>query len=74
MVDEPAESLWVRVKEKTHRGDIVVGVYYRLPDQEEQGDEALYTAGRSILSFAGPCPHGGLKPTLYLLEGQHSRA
>lgn len=74
MDDEPAEILWLRIKEKTHRGAIVVGVSYRLPGQEEQVDEALCTTGRSILSFAGPCPHGGLQPTLYLLEGQHSRA
>ena len=40
--DEPTESLWVRLEEKTGKGGIVVGVCYRPPDQEEQADEALY--------------------------------
>lgn len=34
------QSLWVRIKGRTH--DIVVGVYYRPPDQEDQTDEDLY--------------------------------
>jgi len=65
MDDETAESLWVRILEKTHRHYIVVGVYCRLLDQEEQVGEALYTADRSIFLFAGPCPHRGLQPTLW---------
>lgn len=32
---EMTETLWVSVKEQTSMGDIVVGVCYRLPDQEE---------------------------------------
>ena len=35
MDEEPTESLWVRIKEKTGKGDIVVSICYRLPDQEE---------------------------------------
>ena len=42
MDDVPSESLWVRVKEKTGNGDILMGACYRLPDQEEPADEALY--------------------------------
>ena len=30
-----------RIKEQTSMGDIVMGVCYRLPDREEQADEAL---------------------------------
>lgn len=33
MDEEPAEDLWVRIKEQTSMGDTVVGVCYRLPDQ-----------------------------------------
>ena len=40
--DEPSESLWVSTKEKTGKGDIVVGVCYKPPDQEEPADETLY--------------------------------
>ena len=42
MDDEPSESLWVSTKEKTGKGDIVVGVCYKPPDQEEPADETLY--------------------------------
>lgn len=34
MGDEKAEGLWVRVRGQTNMGD-VVGVFYRLPGQEE---------------------------------------
>ena len=37
--DEPADSLWVRIRGQPTVGDIVVGVCYRPPDQEEV-DEA----------------------------------
>ena len=40
--EELTERLWVRVKGKAEEGDIVVGVCYRLPNQEDQVDEALY--------------------------------
>lgn len=40
MDEEPNESLCVRIKERTGRGDIIVGVDYRSSDQEEQLDEA----------------------------------
>ncbi|GAB0210230.1 hypothetical protein GRJ2_003488800 [Grus japonensis] len=33
MDEEPTESLWVRIKVRAGTGDIVVGVYYRPPDQ-----------------------------------------
>ncbi|GAB0209103.1 mitochondrial enolase superfamily member 1 [Grus japonensis] len=42
MDDEPTESLWIRIKERTVKDDIVVGVCYRPPDQKEQADELLY--------------------------------
>jgi len=31
--EEQVESLWVRIKGQAHKGDIMVGVYYRPPDQ-----------------------------------------
>ena len=37
-----AKSLWVRIKGRAGTGDIIVGVCYRPPDQEDQADEALY--------------------------------
>lgn len=35
------ESLWVRIRVKT-KVDIQVGVHYRMPDQDEETDEAFY--------------------------------
>ena len=40
--EEGVESLWVRIKGQPHLGDVIVGVYYRPPDQEEEVDEAFY--------------------------------
>ncbi|GAB0209793.1 hypothetical protein GRJ2_003445000 [Grus japonensis] len=42
MDEEPTESLWVRIKGSTGTGDIIAGVCYRPPNQEDQVDEALY--------------------------------
>lgn len=56
--EELTETLWVSSKEKTGKGDIVVGICYRLPDQEVQVDEALYSqpevvSGSQALVFLG---------------------
>lgn len=39
MDEEPNECSQVRIKERAGKGDIIVRVCYRLPDQEEQADE-----------------------------------
>ncbi|KAK4810861.1 hypothetical protein QYF61_008833 [Mycteria americana] len=36
------ESLWVRIGDRGNKGNLVVGVYYRLPDQGEPTDEAFF--------------------------------
>lgn len=41
MDEELTESLWVRIKERTGKGDIIVGACYRPPDQGKQEDRAL---------------------------------
>lgn len=33
------KSLWVKVRDQANKGNFVVGVYYRLPDQGEEVDE-----------------------------------
>jgi len=40
--EERVEILWIRSKGQAHMGDIMVGVYYRPPDQGEEVDEAFY--------------------------------
>ena len=42
MDEELTESLSVRIKGRVGTGDIMVGVYYKSPDQEDGVDEALY--------------------------------
>jgi len=39
--EEGVESLWVRIKGQAHMDDVIVGVYYRPPDQEEEADESF---------------------------------
>ena len=40
--NDTVESLWVRIRGKACRGDILVGVCYRLPNQDEEKEEAFY--------------------------------
>lgn len=42
---------------------IVVGVCYRLSDQDEELDEAFLKIGGSLM-FTGACPHVELEPPL----------
>ena len=39
---EKVESLWVRIRHRGNKGNLVVGVYYRLLDQGEPIDEAFF--------------------------------
>lgn len=38
---EWVESLWVRIRDGLNKGQLVVGLYYRPPDQENSVDEAF---------------------------------
>jgi len=40
--EERVESLWVRIRGQVHKGDAIVDVYYRPPDQDEEVDGACY--------------------------------
>lgn len=35
----PSENLWVRIRDRTNKGQLVIGVDYRQPDQGETVDE-----------------------------------
>jgi len=39
--NDKVECLWTRIRGKANRGDIFVGVCYRLPNQDEEKDEAF---------------------------------
>ena len=40
--NDKVEGLWVRSREKAREADILVGVCYRPPNQDEEKDEALF--------------------------------
>ncbi|KAK4816014.1 hypothetical protein QYF61_011004 [Mycteria americana] len=40
--DDRVECLWVRIRGKANKADIVVGVCYRAPSQDEETDELFY--------------------------------
>jgi len=40
--NDKVECLWIRIRGKAYRGDILVMVCYRLPNQAEEKDEAFY--------------------------------
>ncbi|PKU39622.1 adaptin ear-binding coat-associated protein 1 [Limosa lapponica baueri] len=41
-VNDSVECLWVRIKGKANKADIMVGVYYRPPNQDVEIDEIFY--------------------------------
>ena len=46
--NDTVESLWVRMKGKTNKADVVVGVFYRPPSQDNDTDELFYKELRDI--------------------------
>jgi len=40
--DDKVECLWVKMRGKANKADILLGVYYRPPNQDEEADEVFY--------------------------------
>ncbi|KAJ7408586.1 hypothetical protein WISP_119733 [Willisornis vidua] len=40
--NDKVECLWTRIKGKANKADILVGVCYRPPNQDDEGDELFY--------------------------------
>lgn len=40
--DEGVECLWVRVRGKANKANIIIGVFYRPLNQEEEANEIFY--------------------------------
>ena len=40
--DNMVESLWVKIRERADKADILVGICYRPPNQDEETDEVFY--------------------------------
>ena len=64
--DNKVESLWVKIRGRADKADILVGICYRPPNQDEETDELFYE------QLAGPCPHGGLQLPQHMLGIQFS--
>ena len=56
MDEELTKSLWVRIKGRAGTGDIILGVCYRPPNQEDQEDEALYRQIGAASCSIAPVP------------------
>ena len=60
--DNKVESLWVKIRGRADKADILVGICYRPPNQGEETDEEI----------ARPCPHGGHQLPRHMLGIQFS--
>ena len=40
--DNKVESLWVKIRGRAEKADILVGVCYRPPNQDDETDEVFY--------------------------------
>ena len=40
--DDRAESLWIKIRGRADKADILVGICYRPPNQDEETDEVFY--------------------------------
>ena len=59
--DNKVESLWVKIRGRADKADILVGICYRPPNQDEETDELFYEQLAEAARLPGPCPHGGLQ-------------
>ena len=69
--NEQVESLWIKIRGQANKGDIMVGVYYRPPDQGKPVDEAFLLLVREASHVSDPA--AGLQSPRHLLEKQHSK-
>jgi len=65
--DARVKSLWVRIRQKANKADIIVTVCYRPPKQDEDADEIFHKPVGEVTT-ARLCSCGGLQLTRCLLE------
>ncbi|KAK4832989.1 hypothetical protein QYF61_027013 [Mycteria americana] len=53
--DNRVECLWVRVRGKANKADIMVGVCYRPPNQDEEADKIFYKQLREVFNLPDVC-------------------
>ena len=59
---EQVESLWVRIKDQGNQGNLVVGAYYRPPDQGKPIDEASLLQLQEASCSQAPTLQGHFNP------------
>ena len=58
--NDKVESLWVKIREKTNRTGILVGICYRPPNQNEVTDKTFCEQLAEVAQCCF-CSHGGLQ-------------
>ena len=71
--DDKVECLWLRVRGKANKADIVLGVCYRPPDKVEETDESSYKWLAVVTQSSVLVLVVGLQLSRCLLEIQHGR-
>jgi len=67
--DDKVEYVWVKMRGKAKQADILLGVCYRPPNQDEEADEVFYKRLAEVSQSLAPVLVGDFN----LLEIQHSR-
>ena len=62
------ETLWVRIKTNANKTDIIVGVCYRPPNQDEEVVKTLYKQLSEVSRSLPLVPVGGLHLPGHLLD------
>lgn len=63
-------SLWVRIRGKANKADIIMEVCNRSPNKDKESDETFYKQLGQV-TIAIPCYCGGLQLSRCLLEIQY---
>ena len=51
-VDDRVECVWIRIKAKANKTDVIVGVCYRPPTQDEEVDRTHYRQLSEVSSLS----------------------
>lgn len=68
--NDKVESLWVRIRGTAKKAEILLGVCYKPPSQDEKTDEMFYKQLANC-TITSPCSHGGLQFFWCILEIQY---
>jgi len=58
--DDKVECLWVNMRGKANKADILLEVCYRPPNQDKEVDEVFHKRLTAVSQLLAPCSCGGL--------------